>query len=80
MLRFVILGALVAVVSAQQFQPQPTGRILEPPVPPLCAQSNIPIDRYFYLKDRQQLISFLKVLVLIDCINRPIKRQHFWKE
>lgn len=41
MLWKVILGTLYITVAQGQFQgpPRPAGRILEPPVPVLCAQS-----------------------------------------
>ena len=41
MLQKVILGVLLLAVAQGQFQgpPKPVGRILEPPVPVLCAQS-----------------------------------------
>lgn len=38
MIALVIIGAFVTLSSAQ-FQPQPSGRILESPIPALCAQS-----------------------------------------
>jgi len=38
MIALVLFAALVALSSAQ-FQPQPSGRILESPIPALCAQS-----------------------------------------
>ncbi|KYN34366.1 hypothetical protein ALC56_11473 [Trachymyrmex septentrionalis] len=40
MITFILLIALVTLSSAQ-FQPQPSGRILESPNPALCAQRNI---------------------------------------
>ncbi|XP_011336540.1 uncharacterized protein LOC105278842 isoform X1 [Ooceraea biroi] len=40
MLALLLFGALVALSSAQ-FQPQPGGRILESPIPMLCAQRTI---------------------------------------
>ncbi|XP_051157453.1 uncharacterized protein LOC127279256 [Leptopilina boulardi] len=40
MLRFLVVGALIALSSAQ-FQPQPSGKILVPPEPKLCAQRQI---------------------------------------
>jgi hypothetical protein len=41
MLQKVILGILMIALAQGQFQgpPRPVGRILEPPVPVLCAQS-----------------------------------------
>lgn len=45
MIRLVYFVALVTLSSAQ-FQPQPSGRILESPNPALCAQSKSP---YLYI-------------------------------
>jgi len=60
MIALVLFAALVALSSAQ-FQPQPSGRILESPIPALCAQSEyllpfssllIPVARIFGHEDR----------------------------
>ncbi|KAK0180486.1 hypothetical protein PV327_006123 [Microctonus hyperodae] len=40
MLRFIIISVFVGIALAQ-FQPQPSGRTLEPPIPQLCAQRTI---------------------------------------
>lgn len=59
MIPLIVYFVALVTLSTAQFQPQPSGRILESPNPALCAQSKSRfIHHYFYQKLSKQHEAF----------------------